>query len=191
MRKISGVFATIVFYIIFFGVSLRYHCTIYPVAILCCAVPHELGHVLAGFLCGCRISAVSLSPAGAVITLGNPPASRLKASVISLSGAAVNLLLSGALAIACELSGAAVLCELAAYELVCGVFNLLPVKPLDGWCALELFAVGGMRLPLEILSGVSMAVLFVAASYCVLFLVPNFSLLLAVFCLFCAAYLRN
>ncbi len=93
---------------------------------------HELGHLLLLCLWGKRITGLTLTPFGIGIT--TPTTTRLsygKEISIVLAGSLVNLLLAGIFY--CLPNGALA----SAINLVMGLFNLLPILPLDGGQALN------------------------------------------------------
>lgn len=93
---------------------------------LAACVLHELGHVAAAALFGGRVERLSLTAVGAELRIGYPAPLRYgQDSVVALAGPAANLL-SGALALALGWALA------AALSLAVGLFNLLPIPPLDG-----------------------------------------------------------
>lgn len=90
------------------------------------SVCHEIGHVLAARRFGGRVERLSLTLTGAELRFSYPAIlSYGGESLVALAGPAVNLLL-----------GAAALClggtVLAMTSMAMGLFNLLPVLPLDG-----------------------------------------------------------
>lgn len=82
---------------------------------------HELCHIAAGKLCGVSCAGVTVGTGGAVIELEDP--TRLEELVIAVSGPCGSLLLMLSMGIWPQLA----ICGLAQ-----GLFNLLPVYPLDG-----------------------------------------------------------
>jgi Zn-dependent protease len=96
------------------------------------ALWHELGHVAALKGMGKRMGKLRLSLVGAELTLAEGEHTTLEQDIwLSLSGPAANLL-------------AALICGLwakndlmAGANLLLGFFNLMPVLPLDGGCALS------------------------------------------------------
>lgn len=106
------------------------------VLILFAAILHELGHFAVLRLCGAPVRGVRLGALGAVM---NSERSRLSygAELLALlAGPLTNLLCAVALIVpARTLPG---LYAAAGTHLALGVFNLLPIRPLDGGQALEL-----------------------------------------------------
>lgn len=97
------------------------------VSFLCCALAHELGHLLALRLLGVRIEGIVLGAFGAVMDTG--PMTPFCEAICALSGPAVNMALFFLL---CRRWPAAAL-----VSLLLGCYNLLPVFPLDGGRALR------------------------------------------------------
>lgn len=99
--------------------------------LLLSAAAHELGHVAAVRAMGLRLGRLSLTALGAELTLARgSTTSFLQDLVLSLSGPGANLLLAAALAPLGPFP------LLVGANLLLGCFNLLPVRPLDGGCAL-------------------------------------------------------
>ena len=99
-----------------------------PCALLA-ALLHELGHIVAVFLVGGRVTAIAIEPFGGEISTGGSIPSYRGELVVSLAGPAVNFFCALPLfldASPCFLSYFA-LCSLGL-----GLFNLLPIKALDG-----------------------------------------------------------
>lgn len=90
------------------------------------AALHELGHVLAARCFGGRAVALSFTVTGAELKFSYPAGLSYGAeSIIALAGPAVNLLVGiGALLLSARL--------LAVTSLAIGLFNLVPILPLDG-----------------------------------------------------------
>ncbi len=101
--------------------------------LLACAL-HELGHYAAGRALGGRLAWLELSAVGARMKLNwAVPPTYLREVLVALAGPAVNL----ALGWLCAWGG---LYPQAGLSLGAGLFNLLPILPLDGgralWCGL-------------------------------------------------------
>lgn len=112
-------------------------------ALLLAAAVHEFGHIAAAWCTGRHLDRLTLTALGAELTLEgeNISASFFQDLLLSLSGPAANLLLAAVLTAAYQsplLIGA---------NLLLGCFNLLPVTPLDGGCAL--FALLSWLISLE------------------------------------------
>lgn len=105
-----------------------------PLVLLAAAV-HEGGHLLVLRLSGGRLHRLTLTCCGAVLHCALPEG-RFARAAVCLAGPAASFALT-ALAQACgwyRLAGASVLL---------GVFNLLPMPPLDGGMVLEHLCAGG------------------------------------------------
>ena len=100
-------------------------------ALLLAAALHELGHLAALRHFGGRISHLTVSPFGAELTIADSARLSYGAEMIAtLAGPAVNLLLAvglGLLGSRWELAYV-----FAGAQLVLGLFNLIPARPLDG-----------------------------------------------------------
>ena len=97
-------------------------------ALLLAAAAHELGHIAAIHLTGCRVSSIRLCASGAVI---NRSASLTPAreALCALSGPVAGALYAVLIAPVFPLSAGMSLCL--------SIFNALPALPLDGGRALE------------------------------------------------------
>lgn len=96
-----------------------------PWGLLACLL-HELGHIAAAAGFGGRMEALSLTAVGAELRIGyGAPLSYTQDSLVALAGPAANLL-AGVFFTALGWGLA------AALSLAVGVFNLLPIPPLDG-----------------------------------------------------------
>jgi len=96
-----------------------------PWGLLACIV-HELGHVVAALTCGGRVERLSLTAVGAELSFSyRAPLSYGRDSLVALAGPGANLLLGGLF----FWQGRHLP---AVLTLGLGVFNLLPILPLDG-----------------------------------------------------------
>ncbi len=94
--------------------------------VLACAL-HEAGHLVALFLCGCRVQGIRVSGTGALIVSAPLPPERQV--FCALAGPAVNLLSFFAFTRAAP--------HFAAVSALLAAYNLLPIEPLDGGTALR------------------------------------------------------
>lgn len=96
-----------------------------PWGLLACLF-HELGHIAMAAVLGGRVERLSLTAVGAELHIGyRIQPGYLQDSLVALAGPAANLLAGG-------LFSAAGWGIAAAMTLAVGVFNLLPICPLDG-----------------------------------------------------------
>lgn len=107
-----------------------------PLFLLAAAL-HELGHALTLYLAGGRLDRLTLTACGAVMRC-RLPEGRCARAAVCLAGPAASFLLAAAAMAA----GAYVL---AGASVLLGLFNLLPMPPLDGGMALAHLLDG--RLP--------------------------------------------
>lgn len=156
--------------------------------VLACVV-HELGHLLVGAALGGRPRWLSLSAVGLELNMEYPSGlSYGRELAVALAGPAVNLVTGGI----CAQFGNYLL---AGVSFGLGLFNLMPVLPLDGgralWCVLsalfgaqtgERAADGAAGVLVGLLAGIGAAA---AVSY------ANFTLLLAAVWLFGLTLLRK
>ena len=156
--------------------------------VLACVV-HELGHLLVGAALGGRPRWLSLSAVGLELNMEYPAGlSYGRELAVALAGPAVNLVTGGI----CAQFGNYLL---AGVSFGLGLFNLMPVLPLDGgralWCVLsalfgaqtgERAADGAAGALVGLLAGIGAAA---AVSY------ANFTLLLAAVWLFGLTLLRK
>ena len=156
--------------------------------VLACVV-HELGHLLVGAALGGRPRWLSLSAVGLELNMEYPAGlSYGRELAVALAGPAVNLVTGG---ISAQFGNYL----LAGVSFGLGLFNLMPVLPLDGgralWCVLsalfgaqtgERAADGAAGVLVGLLAGIGAAA---AVSY------ANFTLLLAAVWLFGLTLLRK
>jgi len=97
------------------------------------AAIHELGHYFVLRILGAHVLAVRLSVLGAVMETDGQRLSYGRELAAVLAGPAANLACAVALSAFTQGTDA-----LIGVHLVLGMFNLLPIRPLDGGCALYL-----------------------------------------------------
>ena len=105
-----------------------------PAVFLCCAV-HEAAHILLLALCSAPPDAIVLGVFGMRIDRGETCLDYRREALCALAGPAANFLLSLLALPFAEKYPAAL--NLAALSAGIGVFNLLPVEPMDGASALK------------------------------------------------------
>lgn len=121
-----------------------------PIFLLAAAV-HECGHLFVIRLSGGTVHALCLTAYGAVLRCSLPP-SPFSRTAICLAGPAASFALT---ALANPLGAY----RLAGASALLGLFNLLPVPPLDGGMALQHLADGRFTRLLNGIAGVSVLVL--------------------------------
>ena len=121
-----------------------------PIFLLAAAV-HECGHLIVIRLSGGTVHRLCLTACGAVLKCSLPP-SPLSRAAICLAGPAASFALT---ALANPLGAY----RLAGASALLGLFNLLPVPPLDGGMALRHLADGRFTRLLNGVAGVSVFVL--------------------------------
>ena len=151
----------------------------YVIAVATATALHEMGHIAAIYSVGSRVSRISLRPFGAVIERCENKSSYLSDAVISLSGPAVNLLSF----LICFLVGSGGIFGSA--SLVLALVNLIPARPLDGYCALRSLCLTRMSVELSVkictlVSLVFLSVLWAFSIYMLIYANFNVSLLLTV-----------
>ena len=113
------------------------------ILIFTCVVLHELGHCLVAKQFSIPIHRIILLPIGGMAILGNIPRQPSKELLITAAGPAVNFLLAAILLLFVELPGSQtfinfqysfrdMLTLLLMFNLIMGLFNMLPVFPMDG-----------------------------------------------------------
>lgn len=102
-------------------------------AVLLCVVVHEAGHAVAAYLLGWRVARVRLMWYGPALELrvANLTNRKIPSDVrwMAAAGPLANFLLA--------LVAAPFSPPLAFVSLVCGVGNLIPIRPADGWAILH------------------------------------------------------
>lgn len=136
-------------------------------AMLLAAALHEWGHLAALRYFGVPVRALRLSAFGAV--LDAPALARLsypRELIVTLAGAAVNLLCAFPLALLGARSGWEIFSLLAGAHLLLAAFNLLPILPLDGARALYLLTayLFGLRAARAVTAAASLALALTVAA---------------------------
>jgi len=121
-----------------------------------CVILHELGHSLTARRFGVRVPRILLLPIGGMAEFDHVPRRPMSELLITIAGPAVNFVLAVVLFFVSwrglapgdeipRYSMASIVDELWLWNLVMGVFNLLPVFPMDGGRILR--ALLAFRLP--------------------------------------------
>lgn len=148
-------------------------------AFACCAV-HEAGHLLALFCFSAPPEAVVFGPFGMRIDRGDKPLSYTHEAICAFAGPAANFVSALLMLV---LSGRfAALARFAPLDAGIGVFNMLPVEPMDGGMALRsLLLLRFDERSAERVLNILTAVLLVPLTVCGVFLLVksggNFTLL--------------
>jgi len=155
------------------------------------AVCHELGHLSAMLLFGISVREIDITPLGAVIRTAPMASDARRDAVVHLAGPAVNLLCAAWLL----LPGCTPAMQIFAISsLALALFNLLPIRSLDGGCAAAILLASVIpahaQIIAEVLSAVSLAVLWLAAGYLLLLCGGNLSLFVICVFLFAELYLK-
>lgn len=103
----------------------------YCLPTLFAALLHECGHLFLMWVFECQPKSIRLVPASISIT-GSFPRKKYGEFFVSLAGPLVNIFLFVSLYINYKITKSNVSLNFAAINLVIGLFNLLPVKGLDG-----------------------------------------------------------
>ena len=92
---------------------------------------HELSHAAAILMCGAKISAFDISPFGGSMSY-SPLSSYRSDALIALAGPVGSIVSSYLASTAGNITGTAWLYTFSGISLMLGIFNLLPILPLDG-----------------------------------------------------------
>lgn len=117
-----------------------------PLVLLAAAV-HEGGHLLVLHLSGGRLHRLTLTVCGAVLHCALPPG-RCARAAVCLAGPAASFALTAA-------AGPAGWLRLAGASALLGLFNLLPLPPLDGGMALAHLCAGRLGAMRALCAGLS------------------------------------
>lgn len=99
---------------------------------LICSALHEIGHISALFLFGSYPDEIAFGAFGVRIQQNGYTLSDFQQAVVVLCGPLVNIVLFVLLLVANIVFESRILLTVSAVNLVIGVFNLLPILPLDG-----------------------------------------------------------
>ena len=152
---------------------------------LAAALLHELGHIAVMLSCGVAVRRIDIGLFGAEISGDSIEGARKVVRIaVYAAGAAANL----ATGLIAELLGFEFFAD-CSYALA--AVNLLPIKTLDGGCIVStlLCDLTHGRIIAELLSGLSLFLLWLAASYLLLLCGGNLSLLAFMIYLFVTIYL--
>jgi len=155
------------------------------------AVCHELGHLAAMLLFGIPVREIDITPLGAVIRTAPAVPNACRDAVVHLAGPAVNLLCAALLL----LPGCTPAMQIFALSsLALALFNLLPIRSLDGGCAAAILLTSVIpahaQIIGELLSAASLAALWLTAGYLLLLCGGNLSLFVICVFLFAELYLK-
>ncbi len=162
------------------------------VSALVCCVLHEFGHLLCLFALSAPPERVTLGAFGMRIDKSSAELSYQYETVTALAGPAINFLLALILFAVSKTANAPWLLTSAALNLCTGLFNIIPVEPLDGGRALKnalLIKYDEQRTEkiINILSLITLVPLTFGGIAVLKFSGYNFTLLLV--CIYIAAYL--
>lgn len=162
----------------------------YVFAIFSASALHELGHIAAIRLMKGKILGISIRPFGAVINRGENLTSYKGDVIISLAGPFVNVVCF-LICLLCKRLGA-----FASASLILAMINLIPSKPLDGYCAiraacLSLFSPSVSERICRVLSMVILSFIWVFAVYMIIYANFNIYLLIMVTFLMCETLLHS
>ena len=148
------------------------------------AIIHELGHLAAMRLLGAKVREIEITFFGAEIRTPSPTKGTLRSIIIFASGAAANIL-SAIIAYSFP-NQTPELSFFAGASLSLAVINLLPIRTLDGGSILEATLMEAIPnhavLIIDIISSLTLAILWLTAVYLLLVFGGNLSLML--FCMY-------
>lgn len=184
---------TIIFFVFLLLIDRSVYCIIAPLA----ALIHEAGHFIAMWAFGVDVSCFEISLFGAEIrtdfkSRGSEAASVIKKIIIYSAGALANLISGGiCFLIFRDTSGVALFFQGCSLSLA--LINMLPIRTLDGGAVIDVLVCAlpsstGFYIK-DILEGISLAFIFIAAISLLLFFNANISLLILCMYLFYEIYL--
>ena len=149
--------------------------------ILMPVIIHEIGHMVALYLCGGGVRSVRFRMFGVIISRSGPYMSYTKEVLIAFAGAGANLIAAGILYFTMTFPTMRALLMIAA-NISAAVFSLLPISGLDGGDLLRLITerFGGVDFAYKtsrLFSFLALAPLFAFAFWLLLRPEPNITLL--------------
>lgn len=111
------------FFVLLISIAVIFDSTGYIIPTILATALHETAHLLAMIIAKCKPRSISIIPAGIIITKQFAMPHRTDA-VILFCGPLANLIISAVFI--------NILSEFAAINFILGIFNLLPVRGLDG-----------------------------------------------------------
>ena len=170
--------------IIFVGLLIVLDRSFLSLLALSAALIHELGHLTVMLLLGVKVSEVEITFFGAEIRTKKPTYSVLGNIAIFGAGAAANIL--SAVIIYSLPSPPFKAVFFAGASLSLAVINLLPIRTLDGGCIIEAIILSVLPqyapIILDIISSLTLGLLWLTAIYLLLINSGNLSLML--FCMY-------
>lgn len=162
------------------------------VSALVCCILHELGHLLCLFMFSSPPECVTLGAFGMRIDKSSAELSYLHETVTALAGPVINFLLALILFVVSKFIKAPWLLTSAALNLCTGLFNMIPVEPLDGGRAIKnalLIRFDEQRTEkiINVVSFITLVPLTLSGIAVLKFSGYNFTLLLV--CVYISAYL--
>ncbi len=162
----------------------------YIFAIFSATALHEVGHLASIYLLGGKVSDITVRPFGAVINRGENGRSYRGDIIISLAGPLANIFSL----LVCLWMGR--LGAFASASTILALVNLIPSKPLDGYCAMKaasllFFSPSVSEKICKSVSFIILTAIWVFAVYMIIYANFNLSLLLMVTFLMCETLLSG
>lgn len=161
-------------------------------------VVHELGHIIVLNIIGVPIEAIEFSISGIAIKTDYRLMSYFQEFVASISGPVASYVLAAALSFAARKTGYEYINIIAGISMIYGIFNLLPIRPLDGGSALNaclniIFSLEISEKIITIIEIVAIDSIFIFALWFSFYIQFNPTLILMVFLLafYCCKQKRN
>ncbi len=156
----------------------------YISSILAAVILHEFGHIAAIYLLRGKISEITLRPFGAVIKRSENNTSYFADFMIALAGPLANII-SFLICLSVGILG-----TFAYSSIILALVNLIPAKPLDGYCAarslsLCFFSLSVSEKICRSISVIILTVIWIFTVYMIIFTEFNLSLLIMTTFLIC------